>query len=55
METEPGSGSRVPSEEDGTSAMVPHFGHLAFFPALASGVRNTVEQLGQWNSIGIVD
>ena len=37
----------------GTSAMPPHCGHLAFLPALSSGVRNNLEQLGQRNSIGI--
>ena len=38
----------------GTSAIVPHCGHLAFFPALSSGVRSSLAQPGQRNSIGMV-
>lgn len=41
-------------ELSGTSAMPPHWGHFAFLPALSSGVRNSFEQFGQRNSIGMV-
>jgi hypothetical protein len=43
----------APDEDSGTSAIEPHCGHLAFFPALSSGVRNNLEQLGQRNSMGM--